>query len=101
MMRRDSLESSKKNKNKDEFLEILLHFHIPMKIFDGTKSSLNYLTQQSCAYLWFRRIKQIFLQMGKNISDPFVQYDMEIVRDDIIEAFDQYIASIKPKRLDN
>ncbi|CAF1079318.1 unnamed protein product [Didymodactylos carnosus] len=73
---------------------------LPPKIFDGSKSSINDLSQASSSYIWLRRIKEIFLQMGKNKKtddeDPFVNYDMEIARDDMLKTFKQYIENQRP-----
>jgi hypothetical protein len=56
---------------------------LPTKVFQAKKTSVNDLSQGACSYLWFRRIKEIFLVMGKK-SDAFSRFDMELARNDMI-----------------
>ena len=68
---------------------------LPTKIFDGNKTSVNDLSQVLCSHLWFRRIKEIFLVMGKE-NDPFTSFDMKLARADMIQTCDQYLDSKRP-----
>ncbi|CAF1599888.1 unnamed protein product, partial [Didymodactylos carnosus] len=82
---------NKPNENKEQG-----NVGLRMKVFDGAKSSINDLTQASSSYVWLRRIKEIFLVIGKDESDPFAIFDKEIARKDMIEACEKYIQSAKP-----
>ncbi len=65
-------------------------------VFKAKKTSVNDLSQAACSYLWFRRIKEIFLIMGKQ-NDAFSRFDMELARTDMIQACQQYLESERPK----
>ncbi|CAF1256342.1 unnamed protein product [Didymodactylos carnosus] len=70
---------------------------LPLKIFDGTKTSINDLTEASITYMWLRRIKEIFLAMSKRSNDdPFVERDMAIAKADMHQTCTRYIESIRP-----
>ncbi|CAF4925086.1 unnamed protein product [Rotaria sp. Silwood1] len=69
---------------------------MPTKLFDGTRTSLRDLDQAACSYLWFRRIKEIFLVIGDQ-TDAFSCSDMTLARDDMIETCEQYLANTKPQ----
>ncbi|CAF1243532.1 unnamed protein product [Didymodactylos carnosus] len=70
---------------------------LPLKIFDGTKTSINDLTEASITYMWLRRIKEIFLAMSKRREDdPFVERDMVIAKEDMHQTCTRYIESIRP-----
>ncbi|CAF1343170.1 unnamed protein product [Adineta steineri] len=68
---------------------------LPLKLFDGKKQSLDELSEESMSYLWFRRIKEIFLHMDytkdNQADDPFIEFDMDLARVDLINACDRYI----------
>ncbi|CAF3276257.1 unnamed protein product [Rotaria sp. Silwood2] len=65
-------------------------FAVPLKIFDGTKKTITDISEQSRSYLWLRRIKEIFLQMGTT-DEPFVDFDMKVARTDLLTTFDVYL----------
>jgi hypothetical protein len=69
---------------------------LPTKVFKAKKTSVNDLSQAACSYLWFRRIKKIFLVWGKQ-TDPFSRFDMELARTDMIQTCEQYLDSERPK----
>lgn len=69
---------------------------LPMKVFQAKKTSVKDLSQALCAYLWFRRIKEIFLVMGKQ-NDAFTRFDMQLARTDMIQTCDQYLENERPK----
>ncbi|UJR15007.1 hypothetical protein I4U23_001984 [Adineta vaga] len=69
---------------------------LPTKVFKAKKTSVNDLSQAACSYLWFRRIKEIFLVMGKQ-NDAFTRFDMELARTDMIRTCEQYLESERPK----
>lgn len=69
---------------------------LPTRVFKAKKTSVNDLSQAACSYLWFRRIKEIFLVMGKQ-NDAFSRFDMELARTDMIQACQQYLESERPK----
>jgi len=69
---------------------------LPTKVFKAKKTSVNDLSQAACSYLWFRRIKEIFLVMGKQ-NDAFSRFDMELARTDMIQTCEQYLESERPK----
>lgn len=69
---------------------------LPTKVFKSKKTSVNNLSQGCCSYLWFRRIKEIFLVMGKQI-DAFSKFDMDLARTDMIQTCEQYLESERPK----
>jgi hypothetical protein len=69
---------------------------LPTKVFKAKKTSVNDLSQAACSYLWFRRIKEIFLVMGKQ-NDAFTRFDMELARTDMIQTCEQYLESERPK----
>ncbi|CAF4699389.1 unnamed protein product [Rotaria sp. Silwood1] len=69
---------------------------LPTKVFQAKKSSVKDLSQALCSYLWFRRIKEIFLVMGKQ-NDAFTRFDMELARNDMIQTCEQYLESDRPK----
>ena len=63
-----------------------------IEIFQGEKKNIKDLSIGSCSYLWFRRIREIFLLMGKD-RDAFTKVDMKLAREDMIETCDQYLES--------
>jgi hypothetical protein len=69
---------------------------LPTKVFQAKKTSVNDLSQGACSYLWFRRIKEIYLVMGKQ-NDAFTRFDMELARNDMIQTCEQYLESERPK----
>ncbi|CAF4085925.1 unnamed protein product, partial [Rotaria sordida] len=69
---------------------------LPTKVFDGQKKSVNDLNQAASSYVWFRRIKEIFLVMGDE-NDAFSCSEMGLARNDMIETCDQYLESLRPK----
>jgi hypothetical protein len=69
---------------------------LPTKVFKSKKTSVNDLSQAACSYLWFRRIKEIFLVLGKQ-NDAFSRFDMELARTDMIQTCEQYLESERPK----
>jgi len=69
---------------------------LPTKVFKAKKTSINDLSQAACSYLWFRRIKEIFLVLGKQ-NDAFSRFDMELARTDMIQTCEQYLESERPK----
>ncbi|CAF3043356.1 unnamed protein product [Rotaria sp. Silwood2] len=69
---------------------------LPTKVFQAKKNSVKDLSQALCSYLWFRRIKEIFLVMGKQ-NDAFTRFDMELARNDMIQTCEQYLESERPK----
>lgn len=69
---------------------------LPTKVFQAKKTSVKDLSQALCSYLWFRRIKEIFLVMGRQ-NDAFTRFDMELARKDMIQTCEQYIESERPK----
>jgi hypothetical protein len=69
---------------------------LPTKVFKAKKTSVNDLSQAACSYLWFRRIKEIYLVMGKQ-NDAFSRFDMELARTDMIQTCEQYLESERPK----
>ncbi|CAF0941147.1 unnamed protein product [Rotaria sordida] len=69
---------------------------LPTKVFQAKKTSVKDLSQALCSYLWFRRIKEIFLVMGKQ-NNAFTRFDMELARNDMIQTCEQYIESERPK----
>jgi hypothetical protein len=69
---------------------------LPTKVFKAKKTSVNDLSQAACSYLWFRRIKEIFLVLGKQ-NDGFSRFDMELARTDMIQTCEQYLESERPK----
>ena len=69
---------------------------LPAKVFKAKKTSVNDLSQAACTHLWFRRIKEIFLVMGKQ-NDPFTRFDMDLARTDMIQTCEQYLESERPK----
>jgi hypothetical protein len=69
---------------------------LPTKVFKAKKTSVNDLSQAACSYLWFRRIKEIFLVLGKQ-NDAFSRFDMELARTDMIQTCEQYLESERPK----
>ncbi|CAF1307133.1 unnamed protein product [Adineta ricciae] len=68
---------------------------LPLKLFDGKKQSLSELSEEFMSYLWFRRIKEIFLHMDSGRDgqdeDPFIEFDMNLARIDLMNACDRYI----------
>ncbi|CAF3778658.1 unnamed protein product [Adineta steineri] len=81
--------------DSEEHFGIIDEGCLPLKLFDGKKQSLSELSEESMSYLWFRRIKEIFLRMddGKDgqEDDPFVEFDMNLARIDLMNTCDQYI----------
>ncbi|CAF3539810.1 unnamed protein product [Adineta steineri] len=81
--------------DSEEHFEIIDEGCLPLKLFDGKKQSLSELSDESMSYLWFRRIKEIFLRMddGKDgqEDDPFVEFDMSLARTDLMKTCDRYI----------
>jgi len=73
-----------------------LDLALPTKVFKAKKTSVNDLSQAACSYLWFRRIKEIFLVMGKQ-NDAFSRFDMDLARTDMIQTCEQYLESERPK----
>lgn len=69
---------------------------LPTRVFLAKRTSVKDLSQSLCLYLWFRRIKEIFLVMGKQ-NDSFTRFDMELARNDMIQTCEQYIESQRPK----
>jgi hypothetical protein len=69
---------------------------LPTKVFKAKKTSVNDLSQAACSYLWFRRIKEIFLVMGRQ-NDAFTHFDMDLARTDMIQTCEQYLESERPK----
>ena len=69
---------------------------LPTKIFQAEKVSVKNLSQGLCSYLWFRRIKEIFLVMGKQ-NDAFTRFDMELARIDMLQTCDQYLENERPR----
>jgi hypothetical protein len=69
---------------------------LPTKVFKTKKTSVKDLSQAACSYLWFRRIKEIFLVLGKQ-NDAFSRFDMELARTDMIQTCEQYLESERPK----
>ena len=69
---------------------------LPTKVFKAKKTSVNDLSQAACSYLWFRRIREIFLVMGKQ-NDAFTRFDMDLARKDMIQTCEQYLESERPK----
>ncbi|CAF1462059.1 unnamed protein product [Didymodactylos carnosus] len=69
---------------------------LPTKLFTAKKTSVNGLSQAACSYLWFRRIKEIFLVMEKQ-NDAFSSFDMELARTDMIQTCEQYLESERLK----
>ena len=63
---------------------------LPLKVFDGTKRGIIDVSQQSRSYFWLRRIKEIFLKMGTT-NEPFVAFDMELARTDMLATCDVYL----------
>ena len=63
---------------------------LPLKVFDGTKRGITDVSQQSRSYFWLRRIKEIFLKMG-TAEGPFVTFDMELARTDMLTTCDVYL----------
>ena len=68
---------------------------LPTKVFKAQKKSITDLSQAACSHLWFRRIKEIFLCMGKQ-NDAFTRFDMDLARTDMIETCEQYLESQRP-----
>ena len=77
-------------------LETEVDLVLPTKVFKGKKTSVNDLSQAASFHLWFRRIKEIFLVMGKQ-NDAFSRFDMELARTDMIQTCEQYLESERPK----
>lgn len=69
---------------------------LPTKVFQAKKTSVKDLSQALCSYLWFRRIKEIFLFMGRQ-NDAFTRFDMELARKDMIQTSEQYLENERPK----
>jgi hypothetical protein len=69
---------------------------LPIKVFKGKKTSVKDLDQALCSHLWFRRIKEIFLVMGKQ-NDAVSLFDMKLARTDMIQTCEQYLESERPK----
>jgi hypothetical protein len=81
--------------NNEQDFETIDEGYLPLKLFDGKKQSLNELSEESMSYLWLRRIKEIFLHMGdgkdEQENDPFVEFDMNLARTDLVNTCDRYI----------
>lgn len=81
--------------NDQQDWELADESSLPLKLFDGKKQSVAELSEQSMSYVWFRRIKEIFLHMadGKDDqdNDPFVVFDMNLAKADLINTCDRYI----------
>jgi hypothetical protein len=60
------------------------------------KKSVNDLSKTISYHLWFHRIKEIFLVMGKQ-NDAFSRFDMDLARKDMIQTCEQYLESERPK----
>ena len=60
------------------------------------KKSLNDLSKSISYHLWFHRIKEIFLVLGKQ-NDAFTRFDMDLARKDMIQTCEQYLESERPK----
>jgi hypothetical protein len=69
---------------------------VPATLLTKKKKSVNDLSKTNCQHLWFRRIKEIFLVMGKQ-NDVFTRFDMELARKDMIQTCEQYLESERPK----
>ena len=69
---------------------------LPTRIFQAKIISVKDLSQGLCSYLWFRRIKEIFLVMGKQ-NDAFTRFDMDLARADMLQTCAQYLESKRPK----
>jgi hypothetical protein len=75
-------------------VEVIEENHVPLKLFDGRKQSLDELNAESMEYIWLRRIKEIFLHMNTSTNgedDPFVEFDMNLAKTDMADACDRYI----------
>jgi hypothetical protein len=80
--------------NRKSDIEVSERNSMPLKLFDGKKQSMNELNAQSMAYIWQRRIKEIFLHMNigrDDKDDPFVEFDMNIAKIDMANTCDRYI----------
>ncbi|CAF1053788.1 unnamed protein product [Rotaria sordida] len=88
------------NKVTSNSMEMSIHDEtdlvLPTKVFQATKKSVRDLSQGLCSYLWFRRIKEIFLVMGKQ-NDAFTRFDTELARNDMIQTCEQYLENERPK----
>ena len=62
------------------------------QVFQAKKKNIQDLTEDLCTYLWFRRIREIFLVMGR-VKDDFMQRDMELAREDMIDTCEKYLDS--------
>ena len=71
-------------------------FVVPITLLAKKKVSVNDLSETNCYHLWFRRIKEIFLVMGKQ-NDTFTRFDMELARADMIRTCEQYLENERPK----
>lgn len=69
---------------------------LPTKVFKAKKTSVNDLSQAASFHLWFRRIREILLVMGKQ-NDAFSRFDMDLARTDMIQTCEQYLESERPK----
>jgi len=70
--------------------------HLPLKLFDGKKQSLDELNAESMTYIWLRRFKEIFLHMNNGEddtdgTDSFVEFDMNLAKADMADTCDRYI----------
>ncbi len=80
--------------NRQPDVEGIEENSLPLKLFDGKKQSLGELNAESMAYIWLRRIKEIFLHMstGKDDgNDPFIEFDMNLAKTDMANTCDRYI----------
>jgi hypothetical protein len=80
----------------DSFTSDEVDLVLPTKVFQATKKSVNDLSQAACSHLWFRRMKEIFLVMGRQ-NDAFTHFDMDLARTDMIQTCEQYLESERPK----
>jgi hypothetical protein len=87
-------DEDEKFDEKNADAEVLEGNHLPLKLFDGKKQSLDELNAESMAYIWLRRIKEIFLHMNTGRdeeNDPFVEFDMDLAKTDMANTCDRYI----------
>jgi hypothetical protein len=91
---RKSQQTDEYDKRQD--VEDIKDNHLPLKLFDGKKQSLDELNAESMTYIWLRRFKEIFLHMNNgeddtNGTDPFVEFDMNLAKADMADTCDRYI----------
>jgi hypothetical protein len=87
-------DEDEKVDGKNPDAEVLEENHLPLKLFDGKKQSLDELNAESMAYIWLRRIKEIFLHMNTgrdDENDPFVEFNMNLAKTDMANTCDRYI----------